>query len=172
MNKKIGLENFCLAVVVSLFLIAEFFCAKLAYETLGAIDSSLYFLLMALNIVPLLLIFLGKKYVGMFVVISIGLAIIPYQLYLGNRLLLQKEEAANIAVYLYEQKLATGQFPVDLNGYTFTHPNLKSFFNYYKISEGYSEAKSDEYILSYFTGTRSTSHFIQLGSGGWGYYPD
>lgn len=153
---------------ISLFLliVLEIFCAKLAFETLGEIDSGLLLFLVALNIIPLTLLILKKhKEVAMGLLLLIALIIIPAQLCLGFKLLYLKEEAANITAFVYEQKFATGNYPNDLSSYTFSFPKLQKHFSYRKESD-------QAFKILYFVGTKSTSHFYYSEHKKWSYYPD
>lgn len=146
-------------------LVLEIFCAKLAFETLGEIDSGAYFLLVALNVIPLVLLVLKKTQFAMGLILLIGLLIIPYQLYLGHKLISLKEEAANITAYVYETKFSSPAFPKDLSGYTFSFPKLQKHFNYILQSDG-------TFHLNYYVGTPATSHFYHSDTKKWDYYPD
>ncbi|PIR03970.1 MAG: hypothetical protein COV59_02185 [Candidatus Magasanikbacteria bacterium CG11_big_fil_rev_8_21_14_0_20_39_34] len=144
----------------------EIFCAKLAFETLAEITSGLYFFVIAINIVPIVLILFNKqKHVAMGIIAVIGFIIIPYQLYLGNKLINIKEEAANITAYVYAQKVDNGMYPKDISGYTFTFPELKKNFNY-------NQESLEQFTLYYYVGNEGTSHFYNSDTKKWGYYPD
>ena len=154
-----------LGIAITSLLFLEIFCAKLAYETLGEIDSGLYFFLIILNTVPLILFILKKKNLAAGLLLAIALIIIPYQLYLGNRLLALKEESGNIVAYMYEYHKQSQKFPDELSGYTYHNPDLEKFFSYYK--EGVNDAR-----LAYYVGSPNTSHYFQTETKQWGYYPD
>lgn len=155
-----------LYIAIFSLVVIEIFCGKLAFETLGEITSTLYFFIIAINIIPvLLLIFNKQKHLAIGIVLLIGFIIVPYQFYLGNKLISLKEEAANITAYLYEQKIDNSIYPKDISGYTFAFQELKENFNY-------NQGSSNQFTLYYYVGTESTSHFYNSDTKKWGYYPD
>lgn len=159
-------ESFLMTVAVFSVVLLELFCAHLAFETLGAITSSFYFLVVAINIVPVILLFTNKqRTLAVFILSFIGLLIVPYQLYLGDKLISLKEEAANLTAYLYNQEQIDGTYPEDLSAYEFSFPELKNHFTYNKST-------SEQFELYYFVGTENTSHYYKSGDNKWGYYPD
>jgi len=165
MAKNILNTTYLYIAIFSLVVI-EIFCAKLAFETLAEITSTLYFFIIAINIIPiLLLVFNKQKHLAIGIILLIGFIIVPYQFYLGNKLISLKEEAANITAYLYEQKIDNAHYPKDLSGYTFAFTELKKNFNYNQTSD-------KQFTLYYYVGTESTSHFYNSNTKKWGYYPD
>ncbi len=165
MTIKIVDKIFLWTAIFSLIVI-EIFCAKLAFETLAEITSALYFCIITINIIPIVLLILNKqKHLSIGVIFLIGFMIIPYQLYLGNKLIALKEEAADISAYLYEQKIDTSLYPKDLSGYIFTFPKLRNNFSY-------NQESGNQFTLHYYIGTESTSHFYNSDTKKWGYYPD
>lgn len=147
-------------------LLLEIFCAQLAFETLNEITSGLYFFIVSMNILPVILLVLNKhKQVALGIIVLLGIMIVPYQLYLGNKLNMLKEEAANITAYIYEHKINQGSYPKNLNGYIFNFPNLKEHFRYTLESE-------KKFIIDYYVGTETTSHFYNSEIKKWKYYPD
>jgi hypothetical protein len=168
MTKDILNLTFLYIAIFSL-VVLEIFCGKLAYETIGEIDSAVYFLIVAINLIPILLLILNKqKQLAIGIILLIGVAIVPYQLYLGNKLLALKEEAANITAYLYEQKIDNNIYPNDLSGYVFAFPALKNNFHYSDKSAN----DADQFDLSYYAGTADTSHFYNSDTKKWSYYTD
>ena len=155
-------------------IILEVFCAKLAFETLGEIDSSIYYFVVALNLIPLALLMLNKqKQLAIGLILLIGLLIIPYQLYLGHKLIYLKEEAANITAYLYEEKVSKNAYPADLSGYTFSYPKLQKHFTYTRWDgKGSHQYPGGYFHLQYYVGTKSTSHYYYSYIKTWHYYPD
>jgi len=165
MTKNI-VNTIYLSLAIFSLVVIEIFCAKLAFETLAEITSTLYFFVIAINIVPIVLLLYNKqKHLAIGLILFIGFIIVPYQLYLGDKLLSLKEEAANITAYLYEQKIDNNLYPKDLSGYAFAFPDLKKNFNYNSVS-------ADQFTLYYTVGTKSTSHFYNSDTKKWGYYPD
>ncbi len=145
----------------------EYFCAGLAFETLGELSSGFYYLLLiVLNMVPVVLFIFKKRTAGFVLVFLIGLLIIPWQLKLGYRLLLLKEESANMVNFAYEYQLEHGSFPKDVSEYTFKYEGLKKHLHYY-----YSE-HDRSFQVTYWVGTRTTSHFYRPEIDKWCYYPD
>lgn len=165
MTKDI-LKTIYLYIAIFSLVVIEIFCAKLAFETLGEITSTLYFFLIAINIIPIFLLLFNKnKHFATGIILLIGFIIVPYQLYLGNKLISLKEEAANITAFLYEQKNDNAIYPKDLSEYVFAFPELRKNFNY-------NQESANQFRLYYYVGTESTSHFYNSDTKKWGYYPD
>jgi hypothetical protein len=83
----------------------ELLCARLAYETLGEIASSIYFIgVITLNIVCILIAYRYRA-IAALCAVGLSLIIIPYQIMLGNRLLRVQAEVTRLVTYVYEQKI-------------------------------------------------------------------
>lgn len=165
MTKNI-LNTAYLYIAIFSLIVIEIFCGKFAFETLGEITSAVYFFIIAINIIPIFLLILNKqKNLAIGIVLLIDLIIIPYQLYLGVKLVSLKEEAANLTAYLYEQKIDNNIYPKDITGYEFTFPELKKNFNY-------TQESANQFTLYYYVGTEGTTHFYNSDTKKWGYYPD
>ena len=158
-------ENVLYILLLGLLVPIEIFCAFLAFETIGEIVSILYFFVIGLNLLFIVLAFRCRTLAALGVVL-LAIAIIPYQLYLGHRLLRVQAEASRIVSYVYEQKLDTGEYPPTLSNYKFHDPEMKQFIRSYSV-----EPDSSEFLLFYRVGTESTSHSY-ISEIGWGYYPD
>jgi hypothetical protein len=158
---------FLLFIALMIVAIAiELVCAWLAYHTIGEIVSSLMFLVVALNIVPIVLFAVRKQAFAVLVALVLVAAIVPYQAVLGYRLIAVQQEAVTVISYLYETKLHTGEYPADLSGYSFHDPSLSPFFHQYSRS-----AEHGGFTLCWYVGTPNTSHSYTP-IHGWGYYPD
>jgi hypothetical protein len=145
----------------------EIACAQLAYWTIGEHTSVLILLALAVgNLLPLALAFTGHRRAAAGAALILGLLIIPYQLYLGHRLLSVQKEANFIVSWAEEQKLATGRYPADLSAYPWRNPSAKPFIQDYSLLE-----PGGEFMLLFCVGTPSTSHWYAP-SDGWSYYPD
>jgi hypothetical protein len=149
------------AVVVPL----EIACAFLAFETLGEITSGLYFVAVGLNLGFLLVAFRSRLAASV-AALALGLVIIPYQLWLGYRLVRVQAEATRIVAFAFEQKAKSGSFPSDLSGYAFRDAATAPYFQGYGLSK-----REDAFTVRYYIGTPSTSHWYSSKTG-WGYYPD
>jgi hypothetical protein len=160
-KREMALLILLLAVLVPL----EIVCARLAYKTLGEVTSSLYLLVVGLNLVFILL---AQRRRGLAAagIVLLALAIIPYQLYLGDRLLRVQDEAGRIVAYAYEEKIATGDYPPTLEAYTFHDPDAAPFIQRYAV-----EADGSGFALAYRVGTDNTSH-TYTSQTGWSYYAD
>jgi hypothetical protein len=155
-----------LALLFGTLVALEAVSAWLSWHTLGDIPSALYWLALALN-VPVACLAWFHRPAAALVSVALALAIVPYQFALGHRWLRVQAEAANVVAYAYEQKLATGQYPADLSGYTFRDPSARPFI------QGYSAGPRvpGGFQVTYCVGTPSTSHWYSPATG-WGYYPD
>lgn len=165
MNKKTELLLFVL--LMGILVPLEVLCAYLAYETIGEIVSALYFIVLAINLVFIVVAIRYRAAAALGAVV-LGLAIIPYQLVLGYRLLRVQAEAASIVAYVYEYKLDTGEYPSDLTDYVFEDPATREY-----VQDYWADDSPDwgGFRLSYRIGTESTSHTYSP-QNGWGYYPD
>ena len=144
----------------------ETVCAHLsAFETIGEIESRLYFFATAINI-PLAVLAWKKPLIAAIASVILAAAIVPYQLALANRLIDVQAEATRIVGFAYRAKADTGSFPSDLTGYSFANPDVARFFQEYRRF-----LKTDGFQLVYRIGTESTSHWYSTKTG-WGYYPD
>ena len=165
MNKKTELLLFVL--LMGILVPLEVLCAYLAYETIGEIVSSLYFIGLAINLVFIVMAIRYRAVAALGAVV-LGLAIIPYQLVLGHRLLRAQAEAASIVAYVYEYKLDAGEYPSDLSDYVFEDPAIEGYIQQYWVDDS---PDWGGFVLSYRVGTESTSHTYSP-QHGWGYYPD
>ena len=145
----------------------EIACARLAYWTICEITSGV--ILFAVIIGNVMIIALALVRLPRTAAVSAGvlaLLVIPYQLYLGHRLLSVQKEADSIVTCAQEQKLKTGRYPADLSGYPWRNPSAKPFIEYDSATDN-----GTSFLLLFFVGTESTSHFYSPGDG-WNYYPD
>ena len=165
MKKKNRVEISLFILLVGILIPLEVFCARLAFETIGEVTSMLYFMALGLNLIFVLLAFRSRALATLGIIL-LALAIIPYQLFLGDRLVRIQAEASRIVTYVYEEKLATGDYPSTLANYKFHDPNVDAFIQSYRV-----DADSDGFSLFYRVGTETTSHSY-ISQVGWGYYPD
>jgi hypothetical protein len=157
------------AAFAGLLLVAlpiEVYCARLAFHTLGEVISAILLLAVGLNIFPIALYALRYRVAAIVAALAIVVAIVPYQLILGERLLELQMEASHVVAYAYETQARTGEFPPDLTTYHFTNPDLRDHFEEYQTG-----AEHGGFAVRYWVGTRSTSHWYSPRTG-WGYYPD
>ena len=145
----------------------EVLCAYLAYETIGEIVSSLYFIVLGINLV-FMVVAIRYRAVAALGAVVLGLAIIPYQLVLGHRLLRAQAEAASIVAYVYEYRLNAGEYPLDLSDYVFEDSAMREYIQEYRAGDS---THWGGFLLAYRVGTESTSHTYSP-QHGWGYYPD
>jgi len=165
MKKKT--EVLLFALIMATLIPLELLCAYLAYETIGEIVSMLYFFAVAINLL-FILVAIRYRAVAALGAVALGLAIIPYQLVLGHRLLRVQAEAASIVAYVYEERLQSGEYPSDLSEYVFRDPAMERYVQAYRVDDSQDW---DGFFLSYRVGTESTSHSYSPRHG-WGYYPD
>ncbi len=163
MNKKAEWILFALLMITLILL--EALCARLAYETLGEIMSTVYALLLVLNLVPLGLAVRNRAAAAL-VDVALALVIIPYQLILADRLWRAQAEANHVVAHLYEQRLSTGQYPPNLSEYRFRDPEMAAYIHDYQADEA-----QGGFVLSYWVGSSTTSHTYSPATG-WTYYPD
>jgi hypothetical protein len=138
----------------------------IAYHTLGDVFQSLYFMFMVILNIPFLVIAFRSRTIAALGIVALALALVPYQFYLGYRLVRMQEETARIVAYVYEHKRDEREFPADLSGYQFTDPALAAYvLEYLVIYDG------AEFVVTYWVGTEHVSHWYSSKTG-WGYYPD
>jgi hypothetical protein len=149
----------------------ELFCSWLAYYTLS--QNSVTLLLLGTVFAALTSMLLrvgyvfnvaGIRHASLACILGWFLLIVPYHLNLGVRWAALQHEAARIVSWAYEERLAQGRFPESLDHYTFSDPRLARFFHTF-------QREGNDFILSYYVGTTSTSHWYRP-SQGWCYYPD
>jgi hypothetical protein len=162
-TRKVELLLFVL--LVGLLVPLELFCAYLAFETIGEIVRSMYLLAVGLNLLFIVLAFRHRT-LAMLGVVLLALAIIPYQLYLGDRLLRVQAEASRIVTYVYAERIDTGAYPSSLADYKFLDREMERFIQRYRV-----EDDASAFSLFFRVGTENTSHYY-LSQTGWGYYPD
>lgn len=159
------MKNRALFLVLLCVLIAlELISATLAFETLGEVFRTYYLATVALNIVFAFLAFRHLRAATAGAVV-LALLIVPYQFRLGFRLWQLQNEAAAIVTYVYEQRLATQEYPATLEGYTFDNASLASHVRYQ------TDIQDCEFYVDYHVGTPTTSHSY-CPTLGWSYYPD
>ena len=158
-------EVFLFLLLVGVLVPLEVLCARLTFETLGEVTSLLYFTAVGLNLIFIVLAFRSRSLAALGVVL-LALAIIPYQLYLGDRLFRVQAEASRIVTYAYEEKIATGDYPATLANYAFHDPDMEPFIQSYRV-----EQDGSGFSLYYRVGTENTSHSYTSQTG-WSYYPD
>ena len=162
---RITTETVLLALLALVLIALEIVSAYLAYETIGVIASTLYFLAIGINLV-FVLIAIRNRMIAAVGMVLLALAIVPYQFTLAQRLWRVQTETARIATFAYEQKLATGEYPTSLADYGYHDPEMKPY-----IQQSQGDAIFGGFILCYRVGTESTSHCYSP-RGGWTYYPD
>jgi len=144
----------------------ELACAHLSYYTIGVIYSgSLYVIVLLFNIF-FFLVATTRPTIGVTLVFTLALFIIPYHLFLGNRLIRVQAEAARIVTYAYEQKLKTGEFPTDFSDYKYEDSAMKKF-----IIIDFDNNSDEALRVSYWVGNKNASYWFSSKTG-WNYRPD
>ncbi len=165
-QKKCKATELGLLVALVITLISlEVVSAHIAYETVGAVASALYWAAIGINL-PLFTIAFKSRRVAAIGLILWGLVLVPYQFALAGRLWRVQVEAARIVAFTYEAKISSGTFPADLAGYMFHDPTTRPFIEEYR-----PDAASGGFHLCYWVGTQSTSHCYSPGEG-WTFYAD
>ena len=136
-------------------ILLELLSARLAYFTVGAVFSSTIFLAIGLNVIPPMFFILQRRALALALVIVLVMIIVPYQMLLGYRWWQLQHETASLIPYIYQTRLETGAYPVDLAGYTYRNPALKPYIHYR------ADAACGGFCLSYHVGTPNTSHHYQ-----------
>ena len=98
------------------------------------------------------------------ILVLLFVAIVPYNLYLMQKMWRVQTEALDVNTYLQNYYEENGVFPEDLSGFvTESGGALSTCIAYTREKESY--------VLTYFVGTPTTSHFFRPRDG-WNYYPD
>ncbi len=143
----------------------EAMSALLAYETIGAVTSTLYWLAIGINVVFFVLA-MRKPMLAATGMVLLALVMVPYQVTLAQRLWRVQSEATQIAGWSYEQKLANGDFPATLAAYRYRDPDTRTY-----IQEFRPDTAAGGFVVCYYVGSASTSHCYSP-KNGWTYYPD
>ncbi len=163
-HKKIARTVFMVLLLTMVMI--EIYCAKLSYENYGWWMPIFLYFLVFLNLLPVALFFKNAEIPAIILVVLLAVAIIPNQLTLTHKLMLEREEAGSITNYVYQQKILTGKFPANLNNYKFKYSALKDDFYYTQDGE-------TSFTIHFSVGTTSTSHFFMHYTGTrWEYYDD
>ncbi len=162
----VGLSQAVLFIFLALTAVAlEVVSARIAYETLGAVASTLYAMAIGLN-VAFWVIAIRSRRAAIAGIVLLVLVIVPYQFVLAERLWRVQKEATRIMAFAYETRLSNSAFPTTLADYTFHDPTTRPFVREYRL-----DAAAGGFILCYSVGMESTSHCYSP-QDGWTYYPD
>ena len=162
MNKT---EVVLFLVLMLVLLPLEVGCGLLAYETIGEVSSRLLLMAVGLNLIPLS-VALRSRIVASLLALALALIMIPYQVHLGYRLWRVQMEASRIVAYVYDTRIASGEYPSDLADYPFRDPDMARFVQAYR-----ADPSNGGFYLTYRVGTPNTSHSYTPRHG-WQYYPD
>jgi hypothetical protein len=143
----------------------EIGCGFLAYETLGEVTSKLYFLAILLNL-GFIILAIWHPTLAAVAALVLALMIVPYQYVLRDRLIRVEVEAGRIVAYVYEERLAEGEYPADLSGYEFHDKAMRPYIQTYRPNE-----EAGGFSLFFRVGTETTSHSYSP-AWGWSYYPE
>ncbi|RFN58266.1 hypothetical protein [Marixanthomonas ophiurae] len=169
-SKIISSSYFYIGILIIILVGLELFAADLAYENYGWAESAILFIMILLNAIPIILLYFKKRLISLIILLGLGIIIIPNQLIVAKKLILLKEEAANIVNFAYLKKLKTGNFPDTISDYKFVNPKLKEHFDYSRFIDNSNE---DNFQVTYYVGTTHTSHFYTHNNGpNWYYYDD
>ncbi|MFC1805706.1 hypothetical protein ACFL09_01840 [Planctomycetota bacterium] len=165
-GRELMRESALLGLLLLLLVPVELLCAQAAFETIGEISRGLYWVLAIAGNCVVILTAVRSRAVAGTLALLLGLAIIPYEIVLMHRHARVQTEAARIVAYAYETKLDTGEYPTDLSGYVYEHPETSRFIQGY-----HAGSQHGGFQVVYRVGTESTSHWYSP-KDGWSYYPD
>ncbi len=164
--RNLKLNRAALFIVLALVAVAlEVIAARIVYETLGAVASTLYGTAIAINLIFFLIAF-RSRLLAIAGIVLLALAIVPYQFVLAERLWRVQTEATRIIAFAYETRVSGSSYPTSLADYSFYDSSTKPFVKDYRLDDA-----ADGFILCYSVGTESTSHCYSP-KDGWTYYPD
>lgn len=144
----------------------EWAACDAAYETLGETLQGLCTLVLLAGMALIALsIPLGRPRITAAIVVLLALGSIPPQIWLSIRLHRLKTEAESIAAFVERVRALSGEYPPDLDGYSFRRPSLASHISYYggQNPAGYS--------IHIWVIQPGISHDYSPARG-WHYYPD
>lgn len=159
------IETSLFALWLLLLILVEVACALLAYFTLGEVMSAFYILPISLNLFFVLLFFRRRRTAIVGIVI-LALLLIPVQVALGIEVARVQVEATHIVTYVYSYRDQMGQYPANLDAYTFRDPDMRSHFGTYQ-----RDSTPAGFVLYYWAGSATNSYWYSSHTG-WGYYPD
>ncbi len=145
-------QNFWFIIALLIAAGLELLAASLAYYTIGAVVSSLLFIMVGFNVVPLMFHFLKQRWLAIVAALVIFGFLVPYQVVLGHRWWALQQEANQLVPYIYQTRVETGDYPTDLSGYEHLYPNLETHINYEIFDD------CEGFAVWYFVSTPNTSH--------------
>ena len=157
-------NHFKFKLILLTLVVLEIVGCYYAYYTLGEVKQFFCFLILFLNIIPILLYFFRKKTISLVLGVVIGLLLIPYHAFLLFQWRELNRESSMIIEYIYTFQKDKGEFPNNISGYEFENRRLSDNFSYRINSKGFG--------LHYYVGTEGTTHFYYYNVGKWEYYPD
>ncbi|NNC95280.1 MAG: hypothetical protein HKN92_06920 [Chitinophagales bacterium] len=152
-------------VMFVLLILLEVIAASIAFETDSEIASRFYLYLILLNAIPIYLISISRKRLAVTIAMILALWIVPKRMYGAFVFYRVSEESANVVNYCYSYKIKNGNFPERIDENLLTYPESVKRIPYKKVGDNFS--------VSYFINTRTTSHYYIHNVGPkWNYYPD
>ena len=142
----------------------ELYFAALAWHTIGEVVSGFVFVLLG-NAVAVGVAF-ASRLAAWVLLVALALLIIPWQAVLGVRWGRVHREAERIVAYVQAQHAATGQYPPNLNSYTFRDAGTRPYIEYI------AGVDSAGFEVHYRVGSGGTAHTWHDQSTKWFYYPD
>lgn len=150
----------------SILAASEFVAIYFSYENYNWAVPGLLSLLALWNIFAVILFYYKNHVTAIILLLIIGGAIVPHQFYLHFKHLSIKAEAVSISNYVYQKKIATGQFPENIDDYNPDNKKVMSHI-WYKLEE------KDDFLIVYYVGTRNTAHYYRHSwENNWNYCDD
>jgi len=153
-----------LAALIGLLVSVEVAAGALAFHTVGELASVCSIALVALN-VPVLVFVWSKPRAAMVSAFLLFVLLVPHQALFGLRWLRVRGEAERLVDATHEARFCCDEFPPSVDFYRPRFPRAMRFIQYRRDDSG------DSFEVSYWVGTRGTSHWYDSASG-WHYYPD
>lgn len=162
-RKKCVLDSLKL---LGLLAIPEAGSAYLSYYTISEIHRAAIILFLVLsNLLALSTLIVFRRRLTFAVLLLIFVFVVPYQAWLGIRLVMLRCEAERIVAYSQHVRAQTGKYPQDLSGYQFAFDSNRMHMDYKE------KAWVGGFEISWYVGTPSTSHWYNPRYG-WKYHPD
>jgi hypothetical protein len=150
------------AVFATVVIGAELLCAHSLWHTFSEVLSVLWYLVIWLNLLPVLLLVAGKRRVGLVGLTLLALPLVPTPVVLLIEWGCIHHEAERLAAYANEHRTADGTAPT-LEAYEFRFAWTAAHIRY---------KPGDPFSLHYSVGNRGTSHWTTDNGASWRYYPD
>lgn len=143
----------------------EIWCAQSALETQGEVKQAMLWALFWSNVIWGCLAIWSPR-AALIALLAVALAIIPYQVFLLDRLTRLNSEMMHLVDARLRLRAEGKPIPTTLDDHMFSNPDVKRFIHGYGVSED-----GKDFSISYFVVQSGITHSYSSKTG-WFYYPD